>query len=397
MSRYLLVSPGQTHSTADIYDGIRAALIEAGEGVGTYALTQRIRHAQECLMLRKERSTIEVPEPTWEEVLYHASQELLAAALRYDVDWVLFVSCGLVPHEVYVLLRKAGLRTAVLLTESPYEDERQAQVAPLLNVCFTNERTSIERLRRANPNTFYLRHAYDPAHHSPEPSDLDDVVPAHDVVFVGTLWQERIDLLEQVDWRGIDLGLYGEQKWLPADHPLWHYVRGEHVDNAHAAALYRKAKVCLNLYRESAFYTPDAPRVLSAESVNPRAMELAACGAFQISQPRAEQDELFGSSIPTFRTAADLEALVQKALAEPTWRQTQADRARHAVEGETFAARVAQLTAILAPIHSGKETSNGSQASRSQRGNLHVNHSRRRANQVGVASRVESQPEAGSG
>lgn len=390
MSRFLLCSPGQTHSTADLFDGLKVALYDAGHGVGTYALTQRIQHAQECLMLRYQHSQESLPqlaEPTFEDVLYHASQELLAAALRYDVDWVLFISSGLVPPEVYVLLRKAGLRTAVLFTESPYEDKRQSDLAPLLNVCFTNERTSVVSLRDMNPHTYYLRHAYDPARHYPIVSEERTEVPAHDVLFIGTLWQERIDLLTAVDWTGIDLALYGEQKWLPEGHPLWQYVRGEHVANARAAEMYRRAKVNLNLYRESAFYTPDAPRVRTAESVNPRALELAACGAFQLAQPRAEQDELLGTdAVPTFRTAEELQALLRRSLTDPIWRATAANVARQRVEGQTFAARAAEIVAILAPLQSRKGDTHGSPTSRQKRRDPHVNGRGRRADEARVAS-----------
>ena len=113
---------------------------------------------------------------------------------------------------------------------------------------------------------------------------MNGEAPAHDVVFVGTGFDSRVALLSAVDWSGIDLGLYGacgptcrrSTRWRP-------FVRAGLVDNARTGALYRKARIGLNLYRG----TGGAP----AESLNPRAYELAADGVFTVAQPRAEQTE----------------------------------------------------------------------------------------------------------
>ena len=121
-------------------------------------------------------------------------------------------------------------------------------MAELVDVVWTNERTSVAS---ALPNARYLRHAYDPARHRPLSEPGRDV-PAHDVVFVGTLWQERIDLLSAVDWSGIDLGIYGSADLFDDRFPspdnarkrtiLEPYLHIGFVDNERTTALYRAAK-----------------------------------------------------------------------------------------------------------------------------------------------------------
>jgi spore maturation protein CgeB len=82
-------------------------------------------------------------------------------------------------------------------------------------------------------------------------------------------------------------------------------------------------------------------------SLNPRAYELAACGAFTISDRRAEGTALFGETVPTFTTAGELESLVRRYLADPAGRRRYAEQARVRVRGETFDARAAALIAAV--------------------------------------------------
>jgi len=227
----------------------------------------------------------------------------------------------------------------VLLTESPYEDEAQSRLAALVDVVWTTERTSTQRLGAG-----YLRHAYDPARH--HRTVLDVGVPAHDVVFVGTGFEERIDELAAVDWRGIDLGLYGNWSLLGSRHPLRKFLRGGPVSNDRAVQLYRRAKIGLNLHRSSQTYGRDVAHVAGAESINPRCYELAACGVFQVSDYRAELAETFGDRVPTF-TPGHLEDVVRAYLLDSPARHYAAKQARENVASHTFAARAAQLLADL--------------------------------------------------
>ena len=132
--------------------------------------------------------------------------------------------------------------------------------------------------------------------------------------------------------------------------PLRIYVRGGIVDNCLAAALYRRADIGLNLYRSGKGWGKDAPPVERAESLNPRAVELAACGVFTLSDYRAEVAEIFGDAVPTFRTPAELEYLVRYYLTCKDERQEKAARLPGLIAGHTFGARVATLTGVLESV-----------------------------------------------
>jgi len=339
--KLLLVGAGTPTSTRDVENGYAAAFRELGVDVKLYALEARLTVAHHWLHTQwRARGKRPEDRPSWADVLYRASVEALEMALRFEVDWVFVVSAMYLHPDTLELMYRAGLRVAVLFTESPYEDLPQLRIAQRVDWCWTNERSSARTLRGG-----YLAHAYDPAKHSLTPPDLG--TPAHDVVFVGTGFVERLELLGAVDWSGVDLGLYGEWGLLGSRHRLRQYVRGQVIDNAAAIALYRRAKIGLNLFRTSSTYGKQVRHHTGALSANPRTFELAACGLFQLSQHRAEVEAIFGPSVPTFSTAQELERLVHHALEDDAARESCAVLARELVAPHTYAARAAQALADL--------------------------------------------------
>jgi spore maturation protein CgeB len=346
--KVLVIGAGASFSTADVEAGVVEGLRAQGVEVALYPLDRRIAASSEFLKRcwkRAKAANVDVEKPTSADALLHAVQDSLTKALLHQVDWVLLVSGMFVPRPFLEILQRAGLPVALLLTESPYDLDREVLWAETSDVVWTNERTSVYGLRQAQPRTFYLPHAMRPDVHC-VPNDVPDV-PAHDVVFVGTAFQERIELLSAIDWTGIDLGLYGQWKALAARSPLRRFVRGGVVDNARTAALYQRAKLGLNLYRESQGWGKHAARVTGAESLNPRAYELAACGCFHLSSARAEVAEVFGDLVPTFRTAHECEALIRQWLADDVGRASVARRLPDTVTGHTWTARAAKMAADL--------------------------------------------------
>lgn len=339
--RILIVQPGASMSTSDVHTGLSAGLRTRGHEVFDYALDSRIEASGKWLTYcwRKGGKQPSL-EPTSSDVLYHACEPLVARALRVMPDVVLVVSGMYLHPDIFVLMHRARLPVAVLFTESPYDDERQERLLPFLRMAWTNERLS------ARNGVQYLRHAYNPDIHLPTGEDED--IPSHDVVFVGTCFDERIELLSSIDWTGIDLALYGN--W--ADHlgsrsHLRKYIRGSYVPNEVAAALYRKAKIGLNLYRQSKGFGKGAPRIKAAESLNPRAYELAATGCFSVSDYRAEVAEVFGDLVPTFQDSDELRPLIDRWLADESGREFVRASLPQAVAWHTWHARALQIESDL--------------------------------------------------
>jgi spore maturation protein CgeB len=349
--KVLFIQPGASYATADVYNGIVAALGRRHDvELYQYVLDQRIAASAAWLhyiLKRKRKVDPSFPKPGPGDVIYHASQDALIRALKIEADWVVIVSGMYFHPDMMTLMQRAGLKIALLLTESPYDDVNQAGIVQRADLVWTNERTSLPFLRQYNPSTFYLPHAYDETLHNAYASPREDV-PAHDVVFVGTGFQERADILNAVNWDGIDLGLYGEWTLLGSRSKLRKSLKSGPVPNEVAVALYKRAKIGLNLYRESVGFGPHQARITDAESLNPRALELAACGVFTISNMRPEVRETFGDLVPAFRDAPQLETLIRHYLASDRERARIAAALPQAVsEGWTFDDRAEQLVRDL--------------------------------------------------
>jgi spore maturation protein CgeB len=349
--KILLIDSGASMSTKDVYVGLYEGLIALGQDVKVYALERRLFLAFKWLKrIWVAKGKPEEEMPTWNDTIYRASIEALEMALRFEVDWVIAVAGRYFHPDAVVLMKRAGLKVGIVLTESPYEDPDQGGLAYICDIAWTNERTSLLFFKDFASNVFYLPHAYRPGVHTSNGHEPDPEVPSHDVVFVGTDFQERIDLLGQIDWTGINLGLYGLWTLLPSRHRLRQYLTNKFIDNESTAQLYRQAKVGLNLHRRSVYYSRTSPRVNLAESLNPRGFELAACGIFHISDRREEGVEIFGPSVPTFETPQELEELIRTALDNQKQREELAGEAAAKVIPWTFEAKAAQMIENLRSI-----------------------------------------------
>lgn len=329
--RILFVWTAAEWSVVDVARGYRLALAKAGHELFDYRLSRRIMY--HCRAVGAPR-LLDI-----ELMARLASENVLIEAIKHQVDLVVIISAlSFHPDGIWFLAR-CKIPTAVIFTESPYFDEKQAlfhAVYPEM-LCGTNDRFSARHY-----GWEYLPPAFDPDIHKPVPMDPAE---ACDVLMIGTGWQERIELLEAIDWTGINLRLIGFWKcanFVTKDSPLWPFMEDRSVSNLEAPRFYASAKICLNSHRANE----------DAESVNPRVVEVAACGAFQLSDARPEMSEIFQWNgqwhptslvIPTFDDAESLERQIRVYLADEDLRRHHAARARACVQGQTFDVRAATL------------------------------------------------------
>lgn len=326
LPRVLVCHPGASWSTADVYNGLRFGLSACNVQTSAYQLDVRITRSAQWLHWNWRKSGKpggDAGKPNARDIGYHAGVGLIERALRIEPDWILIVSGMYLDLDIVQYLRRCGFKIACLLTESPYDDLRQAEYIRNVDVAWTNERTSVARLRAAAPRTRvrYLGHAWHPLVHLAQPPLPTTEV--WDALFVGTGFPERVDLLRDVRWPDpARVALYGHWDTLGSRSKLRRLLRGKVLENEQAAELYRAAKVNLNLMRRRLGHAgPPGTEggggevfEVIAESVNPRCMELAAMACFFVSDPRPELHELFGGLVPTFQSAEELSDLLDEWL-----------------------------------------------------------------------------------
>lgn len=350
--RLLLIDATADTSSRDYFDGYAAALKRAGVETYVYNANGRIGVAASWLdycWQKGKRLGEDRPRPNALDTLYHAGIWSLEMALRLDPDWIIVVAGMYFSKLNMQLLRKASYpfsKMALMICDAPFDDNQIVNCLGLYDQIFVNEQASVPIYQQFNPEVTYLPACYDPERHHPA-IEIPEGTPSHDVLFVGSAFRERVDLLSAVDWTGIDFALYGSWSGLGSRSKLRQYVRGGPVSNDQAAQLYRAAKVCLNLHR-SRLSSPPVPLPPGmAKSLNPRAYELAACGAFTLSDRRDELPAVFGDLVPTFSTPKELEGLIRAYVPAEPLRRSVAARLPAAAAGHTYDARTATLLEVL--------------------------------------------------
>ncbi len=289
MVKIFVIHPGASWSTADVFTGVVSGLrsipdVEVHEG-----RIDSILNWYDTMIGLGVSAGILSDQTYRTDVLNRqrmASAHMTQAILDVQPDVVLSVS----GHNYHLrdvdILRRVGIKTAVILTESPYFGELEGMMRQRYDIAFTNERRSATRL-----GAHYLPAAYDARVHTPD----GPIGTPTDALFIGSLFDERKALFDAADWSGIDFLWRGhDMSETPADV----------VPNAETAAHYRATKVAINHHRTTTSHgSGDHILPEEAESLGPRAYEIAACGAFQLmDDSRAEAREVFGESLVTYKS-----------------------------------------------------------------------------------------------
>lgn len=333
--RFLVVSSPHGYTTRDVWKRVLTGLGANGADAHAFDLLPRW-NAFDIMIKLALKYKAQIPDAFYANLL--AYEPIFGAAHFHEVDTVIFVSPQYAPMTLIDMLRKAGKKTIAYFTECPYEDTGLApQQAAHFDYVFVNDKYSVGLYRSFCEKVFYMPHTFDPAMHYPA------AIPSANsrVLFVGTGYNRRVDFFDAVNWKGIDLELYGiwwldkrRFGWLRQRHRLARYLKGHVIENEDVAELYRSSAANISIHRSQRY--ADGIRVIDdseAYSAGPRTWELAACEAFQVSDHRQEIEDVFGDAIPFYETPKELEALLRRAVGDPIWRQEQAVKQREAAQG----------------------------------------------------------------
>jgi len=365
--RVLICYSGHNSSTLDLSSYIATGFQKNGVAVKRFRLDNEIRIAYDSCAAWQERK----PDyhMTQADPIYLASKNLLSDIVLYKPDLVLVVTGLLLYGSAFLWLREMqeGMRKpfilGILLTESPYQDEEELHCASLANIIWTNERAFVPRLAQFTPRAFWLPHAYEDTVHFPDDSGTKEF----DAYFCGTGKPSRAQLWAETDWTGVDFHLEGVFPDLLSVYPHMaaHYSEGL-VPNAQAAQRCRQSRICLNRHRREStkvlYRNDDSEHQVKeviecmigdgdAECVNDRAIQIAACGAFQLcDRERIELGEAFGDSIPTYGSPVELRAQVLYYLKHESERERKAAEAYARIKHRTYAHNAATMLRQIAEV-----------------------------------------------
>jgi len=202
-------------------------------------------------------------------------------------------------------------------------------------------------------NYYYLPQACSPdIHKKVSLAEDDEKLYSSDVSFMGAGYYNR-----RVFFQGLmdfNFKIWGTE-W-DCLSPLAAYVQkdGERLSPEEYVKIFNAAKINLNLHSSSYHEGVDP----SGDFVNPRTFELAACGAFQLVDYRAELGNLFKVSesvkhvndaeIISYRDLRDLREKIKYYLEHPEEREKVSENARvKALKFHTFENRMEEMLAFI--------------------------------------------------
>ncbi len=344
--RLAVVYPSAAWSTRDVAEGYAKAFEQLGHEV------QKIDLWQSACRFAGAVEPSHYARAMAPEARRAALKDALAALRAGPLDWMVAVHGRDLPLDLPDDLRKRGTRSALLLTDEPYELALSRTYARGYDLVVTNDPATLEAHRAAHPNAHYLPLGFDPEVMRPDPA----APPAYDVAFVGTWFKERVRFFETL-WpllEGRPCLLAGY--WFspqdripeadrPGDSPLSSRVKPMIVWPSELCRVYQRTRVSLNLHRGSLWHAN--PGAVQARGVNPRLFEIAGCGAFQMVDARDEVRRCFAEDeVVTFRDAGDCAGKLAEWLApgrEDDRRATAGRALRRALGGHTYVHRAGDL------------------------------------------------------
>lgn len=284
-------------------------------------------------------------------------QDVSALAKLIQPDLVLVLLGDTLPVAQIQAIRSAGIRTAIWFTDDPYYTDVTTQFAPSYDYVITQEIGNVSYYRSlgcsqvhylplgVNTRIFHKR--------------IDSQPPeaAADICFMGTAWNNRLALFDELapflaSKQTVIVG-YGWQK-------LKHYallapcIRPVVLSPEDSAELMRGSKIVINHHRsyDDSTYFDRNTRKLPARSINPRTFEIAACGAFQITDVREELPRYFtpGEDIETYSAPKELTEKLDYYLTHEDERSAIAERSyRKTIEYHNYEKRAEALMEIIFP------------------------------------------------
>ena len=285
-----------------------------------------------------------------------AMQSRFAELLSFDTvtrlaedppDLVLAIAQAPLSAGVLEHLRKKKFLTAMWFVENYRHLTYWQQMASGYDYWFVIQQGDChETLKRAGARQVrYLPMAADPSVHRPYAlTDAERAEYGADVSFVGAGYPNRRVLLPRWLSKEWTFKLWGNEWEGAADLAPVLQRGGARIDTETCMKVFNASAINLNLH--SCGGEALDPQ---ADFVNPRTFELAACGAFQLTDERLLMPELFPEQeVVRFRRDVDVPRLIRTWLKDASGRRDVAEAARRRVLGHhTYAHRMKELLAAI--------------------------------------------------
>jgi spore maturation protein CgeB len=286
-------------------------------------------------------------DPTVETAVLATYREAIAVAETLRPTLLLVFGGEEVDHFLLHKLTRLSGRSAIWFTEDPYELSRNLVSVELVDIAFTNDRTSAAHY---GAKGHYLPLAgFEPFHQRP----LDPAGRRYDLFFAGTAWPNRVEMFQRLLAIDSDMRL----KLFVPPSPFGGFSGGGgpnvsaqdiHVSGMDFARFAARSSVTLYLTRNFST-SPGSPSMTL--SPGPRFFETALAGGIQVYEPgTVELPDGFvdGETVFSFRSLEELVDIAGTLRDDDAWLTVAKKAQAVALDRHCYRHRVA---AILERVH----------------------------------------------
>ena len=276
-----------------------------------------------------------------------ASEAAVARIVQFRPDIVLALAqAPLLPLSLNTL-KEQGIATAFWFVEDFRHLEYWQGLAGKYDYFFAIQESGfLGMLREAGaPRPAFLPVAASPEVHRKLMLDAEDLAEfGCDVSFVGEGYYNRRQLFKGlVD---LDFRIWGN-RW-EGSPELGPFLQreGARLSTEDSVKVFNASRININLH-SSTYHEGVNP---GGDFVNPRTFEIAACGAFQLVDPRAGLSDFFriGEEIICFDSLADLRSKIARYMKDPEERKAIAERGMLRVQMEhTYERRMEEMIGFI--------------------------------------------------
>lgn len=286
-----------------------------------------------------------------EVVVASPKQNLIELAGQIRPDLVLVLHGTLVAGSQIQGIRSMGIKTAIWLVDEPYVTDITTILAPQYEFLFTHELASIPIYQQLGCQVYYLPLAVNPVVYQPK------YVPAQyqsDICFIGNAFFNRVRLIDQIApfLAARETRIIG-YLWrrLRRYQSLKRHIRIAWISADEAASYYNGAKIVINIHRahDDKVHNKNS-RNIPGLSINPRTYEIAACGAFQLTDVRQDLSDFYipGVEIETYFSPKELVDKMVYYLHNEEQRKKMAIKGfMKTLEKHTYQNRLSQLLNVI--------------------------------------------------
>ena len=275
----------------------------------------------------------------------HINKKLVLLVQATFPDLLIVTGGHRIKADTVTTIKKMNIPTVLWTIDPPSNFQPIIDAAPRYDYIFCQGTEANELLAKAGiTGSHWLPMACDPFYHHPvEVSEQEKKRYGNDLVFVGSFYPNRAELLERLT--KFDLGLWG---------PGWDQLSSESSLRKHVRGLQVTPDIWRKIYcASSIMLTPhyqDVNNRFPVYQASPKIFEAMACGAFVMSDNQKDVFKLFkkGVHLEVFYNLEDLKEKLSYYLNHPEERMKIAKQGRQEViTNHTYVKRIEKLFSII--------------------------------------------------